>query len=55
MSYNNWKMSKIKQRQISKYNRDNLVIKSCEKKNRRFSQKQLCAKLKEKRRNRREE
>ena len=50
MSYNNWKMFKIKQRQISKYNRGNLVIKSCKKKNRRFSRKQLCAKLKEKRR-----
>ena len=37
---------KIKQRQIRKYNRDNLVIKTCTKKNRRFSQTQLCAKLK---------
>ena len=46
MSYNNWKMFKIKQRQISKYNRDNLVIKSCKKKNRRFSRRQLCAKQK---------
>ena len=55
MSYNNWKMFKIKQRQISKYNRDNLVIKSCKKKNRRFSRKQLCAKLKEKRRKRRDQ
>ena len=45
---------KIKQRQICKYNRDNLVMKTCKKKNRRFSRKQLCAKLKEKRRNRRD-
>ena len=36
---------KIKQRQIRKYNRDNLVIKTCKKKNGRFSRKQLCAKL----------
>ena len=45
---------KIKQRQIRRYNRDNFVLKTCKKKNRRFSRKQLCAKLKEKRRNRRE-
>ena len=42
---------KIKQRQIRKYN---LGIKTCKKKNRRFSGKQLCAKLKQKRRNRRD-
>ena len=30
---------KIKQRRIRKYNRDNLVIKTCKKKNRRFSRK----------------
>ena len=34
--------------------RDNLVIKTCKKKNKRFSRKLLCAKLKEKRRNRRD-
>ena len=37
---------KIKQRQIRKYDRDNLVIKTCKKKYRRFSRTQLCAKLK---------
>ena len=42
---------KIKQRQIRKYN---LGIKTCKRKNRRFSGKQLCAKLKQKRRNRRD-
>ena len=43
-----------KQRQIRKYNRDNLVIKTYKKKNRRFSRKQLCANLKDKRGNRRD-
>ena len=43
-----------KPRQIRKYNRDNLVIKTCNRKNRRFSREQLCATLKEKRRNRRD-
>ena len=38
---------KIKQRQIRKYNSDNLVIKTSMKKNRRFSQEQLYAKKKE--------
>ena len=37
---------KIKQRQIRKYNRDNLIIKTFKKRNRRFSRKHLCAKLK---------
>ena len=37
---------KIKQRQIRKYDRDNLVIKTCKKKYRRLSRTQLCAKLK---------
>ena len=50
----NKEREKIKQRQIRKYNRDNLAIKTCKKKNKRFSRKQLCAKLKEKRRNRRD-
>ena len=50
---NDKEREKIKQRQIRKYNRDNLVIKTCKKKNRRFSRKQLRAKSKEKRRNRR--
>ena len=31
-----------------------MVIKTCKKKNRRFSRKQLCARLKEKRRNKRD-
>ena len=51
---NDKEREKIKQRQIRKYDRDNLVIKTCKKKNRRFSRKQLRAKSKEKRRNRRE-
>ena len=42
---------KIKQRQIHEYNSG---AKTCKKKNRRFSGKQLCAKLKQKRRNRRD-
>ena len=41
---------KIKQRQIRKYNKDNIVITLYKKKNRSFSRKQLCAKLKEKKR-----
>ena len=41
---------KIKQGQFRKYNRHNLVLKTCKKKNRRFTRKQFCAKLKEKRR-----
>ena len=45
---------KIKQRQFHKYNWHNLVLKTCKKKNRRFTQKQFCAKLKEKRRNRKQ-
>ena len=45
---------KIKQRQIRKYNRDNLIIKTFKKKNRRFSRKHLCAKLKKRARNRRD-
>ena len=36
------------QRQILKYNRDNLVITTYKKKNRRFWRKQLFAKIKEK-------
>ena len=51
---NDKERKKIKQRQIRKYNRDNLVIKTCKKKNRRFSRKQLRAKSKEKRRKRRD-
>ena len=38
---------KIKQRQIRKHNKDNIVIKTCKNKDTRFSRKQLCAKLKE--------
>lgn len=45
---------KIKQRQFCKYNRDNVVITTYKKKNRRFSRKQLRAKLKEKKRTRRD-
>ena len=51
---NDKEREKIKQRQIRKYNRDKLVRKTCKKKNRRFSRKQLRAKSKEKRRNRRD-
>ena len=45
---------KIKQRQFCKYSRDNVVITTYKKKNRRFSRKQLRAKLKEKKRTRRD-
>ena len=43
---NDKEREKIKQRQIRKYNRDKLVRKTCKKKNRRFSRKQLRAKSK---------
>ena len=45
--------AKTKQRQIHKYNRDNAVITTYNKKNRRFSRKQFCAKLKEMKKTRR--
>ena len=45
--------AKTKQRQIRKYNRDNAVIRGYKRKIRRFSLKQFCTKLKEKKRTRR--